>query len=160
MLIASSASAQNLLVSDFGNNTVTEITPGGVPSTFASGLNGPTGLAFNGAGDLFEANYGSGSPGSGVITEFTPGGAKSIFASGLNYPEGLAFNSAGDLFVATEDGYIYEYSPGGTQSTFASGLSNLSGLAFQGQALPVPEPSALGLLTVGALALFIRRRGR
>jgi hypothetical protein len=95
---------------------------------------------------------------SGAITEITPGGAKSTFASGLNYPEGLTFNSAGNLFVATEDGYIYKYSKGGTQSTFVSGLSNLVGLAFQGETLPVPEPSTLGLLAIGITALLVRRR--
>ena len=32
-----------------------KITPDGVPSTFASGLNGPLGLAFDSAGNLFVA---------------------------------------------------------------------------------------------------------
>src|SRR5208283_786645 len=135
-----------------------KFTPGGLQSTFASGLTVPLGLAFNSAGDLFVADAAPGT--NGIITEFTPGGTKSIFASGLNYPEGLAFNSAGDLFVATEDGYIYEYSSGGGQSTLASGLSNLDGLAFQGESLPVPEPSALALLAIGATALLVRRRNR
>ena len=72
-----------------------EFTPGGVQSTFASGLNYPAGLAFNSAGNLFVADIGSGN-----IYEFTPGGVQSTFASGLNTPEGLAFNSAGNLFVA------------------------------------------------------------
>ena len=48
-------------------------------STFASGLYGPYGLAFNSAGNLFVADYGSGN-----IYEFTPGGVRSTFASGLN----------------------------------------------------------------------------
>ena len=74
------------------------------------------------------------------------------------YPEGLAFNSAGNLFVGTEGGLIYEFTPGGVKSTFASGLSNLDQMAFQGIALPVPEPSALGLLAVGTTALLVRRR--
>jgi hypothetical protein len=93
---------------------------------------------------------------SGNIYEYTPGGARSTFASGLNGPWGLAFNSAGDLFVV-EGGYsgnIYEFTPGGVESTFASGLSGPLGLAFQ----PVPEPSALGLLAVGATAFLVRRR--
>ena len=65
---------------DSGN--IYEFTPGGVQSTFASGLNDPDGMAFNSAGDLFEADYGSGN-----IYEFTPGGVKSTFASGLNDPD-------------------------------------------------------------------------
>ena len=53
-----------------GSGNIYEFTPGGVQSTFASGLCDPYGLAFNSAGDLFEADYGSGN-----IYEFTPGGA-------------------------------------------------------------------------------------
>src|ERR1017187_10301030 len=37
---------QNLFVSDAGSGNIYEFTPGGVQSTFASGLNQPLGLAF------------------------------------------------------------------------------------------------------------------
>ena len=66
-----------------------EFTPGGVRSTFATGLFQPIGLAFNSAGDLFEADVGSGN-----IFEFTPGGVRSTFATGLNGPAWLAFGPA------------------------------------------------------------------
>jgi hypothetical protein len=117
-------------------------------------LSDPLGLAFNSAGDLFEADGQSGN-----IFEFTPGGAQSTFASGLDNPAGLAFNSNGDLFVVNGVN-ITEITPDGSESTFASGLSNPdTGLAFQGVTLPVPEPSTLGLLAaVGATALLVRRR--
>ena len=64
-----------------GSGNIYEFTPGGARSTFASGLDDPFGLAFNGAGDLFEADYGSGN-----IYEFTPGGTQSTFASGVGPP--------------------------------------------------------------------------
>jgi hypothetical protein len=70
----------------FNSGYIFEFTPGGARSTFASGLNGPYGLAFNSAGNLFEADYSSGN-----IYEFTPGGTRSTFASGLNFPTWLAF---------------------------------------------------------------------
>jgi DNA-binding beta-propeller fold protein YncE len=117
-------------------------------------LSHPYKLAFNSAGNLFEADYGS-----GTIYEFTPGGTKSTFASGLNGPIGLAFNSAGDLFEADYgSGNIYEFTPGGVRSTFASSLDGPVPLAFQ----PVPEPSALGLVAVGLIALLplLRRRSK
>ena len=38
---------------ELGSNSIYECTPGGVRSTFASRVYGPTRLAFNGAGDLF-----------------------------------------------------------------------------------------------------------
>ena len=81
-LICSSASAQNLFVSDFdfqGNyGIIDEFTPNGVRSTFASGLNDPSGLAFDKAGNLFVADAGS-----GAIYKFTPAGVRTTFASGL-----------------------------------------------------------------------------
>ena len=83
MLICSSVQAQNLFVANYGNygnqgnNTISEFTPGGVQSTFASGLSWPAALAFNSTGDLFEMDWGS-----GTICEFTPGGVQSTFGSG------------------------------------------------------------------------------
>ena len=73
------------------NDTITEFTPGGVGSVFATtGLDGPGGLAFDNAGNLFVANGIS-----QTIEEFTPGGVGSVFAStGAAGPGGLAFNSA------------------------------------------------------------------
>ena len=46
MMISSNAYAQNLFVDSYFNGTIVEITPGGVQSTFASGLYSPTSMAF------------------------------------------------------------------------------------------------------------------
>ncbi|MGD0746048.1 MAG: PEP-CTERM sorting domain-containing protein [Verrucomicrobiota bacterium] len=139
-----------------GNESITEITPNRTQSTFASGLSYIQGLAFNSLGDLFEADGGS-----GKIYEFAPDGTPmGAFASGLDSPCGLAFNSLGDLFEMDSDsGKIYEFAPDGTpMGVFASGLGGAVGLAFQGETLPVPEPSALGLLAVGMFGLTLLRR--
>jgi hypothetical protein len=131
LLTASSAQAQNMFVSDFNNGNIYEITPGGVQTTFATGLAGPWGLAFNSAGDLFVADNNSGN-----IYKFTPDGTRTTFATGLDYPFALAFDSAGNLYVGNEGtssyggGTIYEFTPGGAQSTFAFGLNLPLGLAF------------------------------
>jgi hypothetical protein len=90
MLVSFSAQAQNLFVADFGSGNIYEFTPGGAQSTFASGLSSPAGLAFDSAGNLFEAERGPDAF-NGSINEFTPDGAQSIFASGLSGPYGLAF---------------------------------------------------------------------
>ena len=52
-----------------GSSFIIKITPAGAQSTFFTGLNFPVGLAFDSAGNLFEADNGSGS-----IFKFTPAG--------------------------------------------------------------------------------------
>jgi hypothetical protein len=155
LLIASSVQAQNLFVSSYtSSGPIYEFTLDGVQSTYVSGLPYTEGLAFDSAGDLLV-----GIQNLGAIYKYTPGGVQSTFASGLNGSLGLAFDGTGNLFVADAgSGHIYKYTPGGTRSTFASGLSAPEELAFQGETLPVPEPSALGLIAVGVTALFSRRR--
>jgi len=67
-------SAGDLFVSETPGGSIIEITPGGMQTTFASGLGSPRGLAVDRTGDLFV-----GVPGE--IIEITPGGSRSIFAS-------------------------------------------------------------------------------
>lgn len=131
LLMASSALGQNVFVSNYTTDDIYEITPGGVQSVFATGMNYPIGMALNSAGDLFVANSANNTiPAVGTITEITPGGVQSTFASGVD-PQALAFNNAGDLFEADyRSGNIYEYTPGGVQTTFATGLSFPISLAF------------------------------
>jgi sugar lactone lactonase YvrE len=130
LVLTFSAPAQNLFVSNPGpNGGITEITPGGVQSIFASGLRNPTGLTFDSAGNLYVAVQGSLPTGYGGIIKITPGGAQSTFTSSLRDPVALAFNQAGDLFVVAGDS-IVEFTPGGQESTFAAGLSSPDALAF------------------------------
>jgi hypothetical protein len=81
-------SAGNLFETDLYSGDINEFTPGGVQSTFASGLSNSGGLTFNSANDLFVSDYYRGN-----IYEFTPGGVQSTFVSGLNSPFGLAFQA-------------------------------------------------------------------
>jgi sugar lactone lactonase YvrE len=137
---------------------IREMTPSGSLSTFATlftGTSGANAMAFDHSGNLFVSDN--------CIYEFTPGGSQSIFTTEVNGPEGLAFDESGNLFEADiNSGNIYEFSPNGTQSTFASGLIHPVGLAFAPN--PVPEPSTLFLLGIGAISLlgfaWRRRRGR
>ncbi len=132
LVLTLSAAAQDLFVSIPGpNGGIAEITPGGVQSIFVSGLQYPTGLTFDGAGNLYVALQGSLPNGNGGIIKITPSGVQSVFASGLVNSTGLAFNRAGDLFVVA-DSSIYEFTPGGQESLFATGLSFPGGLAFDG----------------------------
>jgi sugar lactone lactonase YvrE len=152
ILICSSAPAQNLFVSAAELNSsgfavggkIDEITPEGVQSTFASGLDALGRLAFDSAGNLFVGDFNDGSPGSGSILKFTPDGIRSTFALGLNGPYGLAFDKAGNLFVADYGGNILKFSPDGIRSTFALGLNRPYGLSFdQAGNLFVADGSAI-----------------
>jgi DNA-binding beta-propeller fold protein YncE len=144
----------------FVDNTIVKFTPGGVGSVFASdGLNEPTGLAFDSAGNLYAANVGD-----DTIEKFTPDGVGSVFAnSGVAFPEALAFDSAGNLYVANL-ATIAKFTPAGVGSVFASsGLSQPMGLAFTDDAgvplpLPIPEPASVGLLGIVGLTMTWRRR--
>src|SRR5262249_52102062 len=122
VLICTSASAANLFMSDGYSGLqhnlghIYKFTPRGVASTFASGLDGPEGLAFDVAGNLYVTSF------LGHIYKFTPGGVRTTFASGLN-PGGLAFDSAGNLYVSDAGrGLIYKFRLNGVRSTFASRL--------------------------------------
>ena len=76
-------------------------------------------------GDLYEADFGSGS-----VFRFTPAGGKTTFATGLGNPAGLAFDAQGNLFVGNDAGTIIKISPAGVKTVFASGLNMPFGVAF------------------------------
>jgi len=151
-------SAGDLFVADATSN-ILEFTQGGTKTLFATGLADPFGLAFNSAGNLFVADAGSGD-----ITEITPDGTESTYATGLDHPRYITFDSSGDLFVSNlgtagadgvdNNGYLTEIMPNGTKTNFDEGFIDLSGLAIS----PAPEPSATGLIVIGIVGLFIRRR--
>jgi sugar lactone lactonase YvrE len=153
----------NLYESDNQHNFITEISPDGGSYEPAGRLNSPQGLAFDKAGNLYVANFGNGTPGSGYIEKYTTTSplnwVGSVFASGLYDPCGLAFDSAGDLFATSRgatNNLIYEFSPAGAESVFAStGLNAPEFIAVQA----TPEPSVLMLALVGAASfVYLRRR--
>jgi hypothetical protein len=96
-----------------GNDAILEFAPNfapnGMPTTFATGLNTPKGLAFDGAGNLFVAEIPLHPPGScpcGDILEFTPGGGGTAisppFASGIGGTDG----NVGPEFLAFMPGAV------------------------------------------------------
>ena len=76
--------AGNLYGGDQINGVIYEYAPDGTRRNFATNVF-PNALAFNSAGELFEAD------GNGNIYKFTPSGVKSTFASSLGDPVPLAF---------------------------------------------------------------------
>lgn len=120
-LSATPAHAQDLFVTNNGSgNTVERITPAGTGSVFATGFNGPTGIAFNSAGDLFVANNGS----TGTIIKYAAGSKTGqVYYTQANAGfQGLTFDSAGNLYAASAaNNTVLKITAANTGSTFYSG---------------------------------------
>ena len=136
------------------------VAPAVTISGNATGLNQPTGLARDAAGDLWVADSGS-----GAVTEYAPGASGNATpvatisgsATGLVTPAGVAIDAAGNVWVV--DGVTHlvsEFSPGAhgniapvaTLSGPATGLVYASGLAFD------PEGDLSVTDGAGAVSVF------
>ena len=109
---------------------MSEFAPGSTtPTATLTGLTDPVALAFDSSGDLFVANYGS-----GTVSEFAPGSTTpTATLTGLTDPYALAFDSSGNLFVANGNnpGTVSEFAPGSTTPTATlTGLTDPHALAF------------------------------
>jgi len=110
------------------DNSIVKIDTSGTATTFVSGLNGPTGLAFDQSGTLYCANRFDNS-----IVKIDRSGTATTFVSSqlLNSPTGLAFDQSGTLYCANQYvGSIVKIDTSGTATTFVSGLNGPTGLAF------------------------------
>src|SRR5437016_40989 len=106
-----------IYVGNYFGDTVSAVSETGVVSTYGNSNPAPTGLAFDGSGNLFVGNSHL-----NTITEITPGGAsKTTFASGFSRPEALVFDGSGTLYVANwGSGDVNKVTPSGVVSTFAN----------------------------------------
>jgi sugar lactone lactonase YvrE len=113
----------NIYVADFGiqlsnanGNTVYKITPDGTVSTFATGLQGASGNAFDTHGNLFQSNIAA-----NKISKITPAGVVSDFVSAnITNPVGLEFDTSGNLYVCNcGSNNIAKVTPSGVSSIFA-----------------------------------------
>jgi poly(3-hydroxybutyrate) depolymerase len=186
----------NLFIADTLDRIVREVTPAGVISTVAgkaplgidisfSGDNGPatraelsfpTGLALNGAGQLFIAdteNHRVRTVGpDGMITTVAGTGAAGFAGDGsaaaaaqLNEPRGLAVDSQGGLFIADASNQrIRKVAPDGTITTVAgtgtAGYSGDDGVATRAQLnhpMGVAVDSQGNLFIVDQLNYRVRR---
>jgi sugar lactone lactonase YvrE len=105
-------SAGNLYVADAGNNRVRKITPSGVVTTLASGLNLPFGVAVDSAGNVYVASF-SGRiinkvTSLGVVTVLVGSGSSgSADGTGtnasFNRPRKVALNSTGSILYLADD---------------------------------------------------------
>jgi hypothetical protein len=109
---------------DTSSNNATTIA--GTKATFAdqaSGIDDPSGLAFDSAGNLFVGNR------SSIMKYDSLGNGSTVTSTGVAGAVSLAFDAANNLFVANLNfNNILKITPSGNQSTFAS-LPNAWGVA-------------------------------
>jgi hypothetical protein len=92
-----------------------------------TGLSNPLGIAADGAGDVYVANFGA-----NQVLEVAAGASTqtTVPFTGLDGPFGIAVDSAKDIFVSNyNSGNVVERTVGGTQKTLITGLSAPSQVA-------------------------------
>lgn len=129
------------LISGIGQGPAAAFSPVSQTTVSASGLHYPVGVALDGLGNRYIANYGTNDPsGPGYVTKVTPGGVQTTFLSAYTFapavipnPIGIAVDGAGNLFIVDLYlPYVVKVTPAGVQSTLGSGLSNPVGIAIDG----------------------------
>src|SRR5262249_12533967 len=98
-----------------------------------TGLNGPSALAVDAAGNLYVANFNG-----GTVSVFAPGStAPTATLTGLRNPQALAVDARGNLFVANGfNGFggsrteVSVFARDGTPFAISSGLNDPTALAF------------------------------
>jgi hypothetical protein len=95
----------------------------------ASGLNSPTAVAVDDAGNVFIADTYN----NRVVEEPAGGGAQKTVVTGLSNPLGVAVDGAGDLFIADYGNKrVLEVAPTGEAWTEGSGFGGPAGIALDG----------------------------
>ena len=126
--------AQNLYVSanrlqSLGGHAILEFTPDGVQSTYASGLQNPRGLAFDGLGNLFAAEILERDDHViGRVLKFNLRNKVSTVGSAAWFSfVGLATDMAGNAYVMATDnrsptgaGTIFKFTPDGERIVFGT----------------------------------------
>jgi sugar lactone lactonase YvrE len=122
----------NTMVHGIGQGPAIAFGPG-IQTAVGSGLNGPSGVAVDEAGDVFIADTNN----NRVVKVLAGGGAQTTVGSGLSFPSAAAVDGAGDVFIAdfNNNRVVDVPAGGGTQLTVNTGSYTLSrpyGVAVDG----------------------------
>jgi hypothetical protein len=100
-------------------------------TTYATGFNGPSGLAFDLSGNLYVSGAAD-----NEVWKVPTNGVVSSFASGISNPGGLVFDGSGNLYVTSVNGNtVSEVATNGAVTTYAAGFNTPVGLAAQNPAV-------------------------
>jgi len=119
-----SIAGQNLTITQAGSTYVAV----GLLPLVSSGLNAPSGVAVDGAGNVYIADTSN-----NLVKEWTPASntVTSLVSSGLSDPTGVAVDGAGNVYIANYGGPIGKWTAATSNLTtlVSSGLSNPYGVA-------------------------------
>jgi hypothetical protein len=176
-------SAGNLYLADSANNAIRKVSAGtGLISTVAGNgtagysgegvvatgaeLNAPTGVAVDGAGDLYIVDFGNYrirevSTGTGLITTVAGNGTAGYSGDGgaatsaeLHNPYGAAVDSAGDLYIADRDNNVIRKVSAGTgliTTVAGNGTLGYSGDGGAATSAELSSPTGVALDSAGNL---------
>ncbi|MBC7925066.1 MAG: hypothetical protein H7039_05355 [Bryobacteraceae bacterium] len=129
--IAFSADGQTAYVTSFGTGSVKAISSTGEVSTFATGIDTPTGIVRTSSGRILTADYSSGN-----IYDITSGGdfaGTTPYATGLVNPRNFVATADGVLVIDQTAGKVVNIGNGGNLANagaFAYGLSTPISIAY------------------------------
>lgn len=137
-----------------GTGTAAHTGDGGAAT--AADIEHPVGLIFDAAGNLFFAEYTTGS-----IRKITPAGVISTHATGLFEPMYLDIDQVGNIFAGSEDTRVYRISPSGVVDTVAgNGTASPTGDGGPATAAGMDQPTGVTVLANGNLLISTKRDHR
>lgn len=131
----------NLFVADYQGSAVHKLTPAGVMTTFASGLDGPAGLWVDRDDNVLVTLYGANFSGTGAtVLSIAPDGSISTYASGgpLRDVVGIVGDEHGQVYASNySSGAIFNVT-GGNVSLLAETGTGANQLCYSRGAIYVP----------------------
>ena len=123
----------NLLIADAANHAVRKVSPDGIITTAATGLDGVDAIAADASGNLYIADYIVSTDDCGdtlysgrVLKVNSTGAADTILADGaqpLSRPRGIAVDSLGNVYVADSLlSHVLKIAPSGVVTTAIKGV--------------------------------------